>query len=167
MDSKRWQYLWDGTLLSNTPLREVIDASPKHYKKVYVVDLFPNIQPEIPKNMFEVWHRARDIMHTDKTEHNVRMSKLINRYLTLIRDMHGIINKTNIDENAKAKLDKIEKEYHKLACDRGTIIKEIIRIKRHEHSHFLFEDADFSLETIRELIERGERDTKDALSSIL
>jgi NTE family protein len=161
---KSGKYLWDGTLLSNTPLREVIDASPKHYKKVYVVDLFPSNQPEIPKNMFEVWHRARDIMHTDKTEHNVRMSKIINRYLTLIRDMYEIINTAKIDENAKTKLAKIEQEYHKLACERGTIIKEIIRIKRHEHSHFLFEDADFSISTIKELIERGERDTKNTLA---
>lgn len=161
---KSGKYLWDGTLLSNTPLREVIDASPKHYKKVYVVDLFPNNQPEIPKNMFEVWHRARDIMHSDKTEHNVRMSKIINRYLTLIRDMHEIISTTKTDENTKAKVAKIEQEYHKLACDRGTIIKEIIRIKRHEHSHFLFEDTDFSIATIRELIDRGERDAKTALS---
>lgn len=164
---KSGKYLWDGTLLSNTPLREVIDASPKNYKKVYVVDLFPNNQPELPKNMFEVWHRARDIVHADKTEHNVRMSKLINRYLTLIREMHEIINASKIDENLKAKLDRIEKEYHKLACERGTVIKEIVRIKRHEHSHFLFEDADFSLVTIKELIERGERDAKAALSDLV
>ncbi|VVC05502.1 Patatin-like phospholipase [uncultured archaeon] len=157
------KYLWDGTLLSNTPLREVIDASPKHYKKVYVVDLFPNNQPQIPKNLFEVWHRARDIMQTDKTEHNVRMSKVINRYLGLIRDMHEIINTAKIDENVKIKLAKIEQEYHKIACDHGTIIKEIVRIKRHEHTHFLFEDADFSIATIKELIERGERDAEDAL----
>ena len=161
---KSGKYLWDGTLLSNTPLREIIDASPKHYKKVYVVDLFPHNQPEIPKNMFEVWHRARDIMHTDKTEHNVRMSKIINRYLTLIRDMYEIINTAKIDENSKTKLAKIEQEYHKLACERGAIIKEIVRIKRLEHSHFLFEDADFSIATIKELIERGERDTKNALA---
>ena len=114
--------------------------------------------------MFEVWHRARDIMHTDKTEHIVRMSKIINRYLTLIRDLHEVINTAKIDENVKAKLAKIEQEYHKLACERGTIIKEIVRIKRYEHSHFLFEDADFSIVTIKELIERGERDTKNALA---
>ena len=161
---KSGKYLWDGTLLSNTPLREIIDASPKHYKKVYVVDLFPHNQPEIPKNVFEVWHRARDIMQTDKTDHNVRMSKIINRYLTLIRDMYEIINTAKIDENSKTKLAKIEQEYHKLACERGAIIKEIVRIKRLEHSHFLFEDADFSIATIKELIERGERDTKNALA---
>jgi len=161
---KSGKYLWDGTLLSNTPLREVIDASPKHYKKVYVVDLFPKNQSEIPRNILEVWHRARDIMYTDKTEHNVRMSKVINRYLMLIREMHDIINTANIDENAKAKLAKIEQEYHKLACERGAIINQIIRVQRHEHSHFLFEDADFSIATIRELIDMGEKDAKTALS---
>lgn len=157
------RYLWDGTLLSNTPLREVIDASPKHSKRVYVVDLFPNSQNEIPKNLFEVWHRARDIMHADKTDHNVRMSKVISRYLKLIKDMHEIIDTSKIDESFKAKLAKIEQEYHKVACDHGAIIKEIIRIKRLEHNHFLFEDADFSIATIKGLIEKGEKDAKDAL----
>ncbi len=115
--------------------------------------------------MFEIWHRARDIMYADKTEHNVRMSKTINRYLELIRDMHEIINTSKVDDNAKAKLGKIEREYYKLACERGTIIKEIIKIKRREHSHFLFEDADFSIDTIRESIDKGENDTKIALST--
>jgi NTE family protein len=62
------RYLWDGTLLSNTPLREVIDASPICDKKVIIVNLFPRNQEELPCNMSESWHRARDIMHTDKTD---------------------------------------------------------------------------------------------------
>ena len=160
---KSGKYLWDGTLLSNTPLREVINASPKYDKKVYVVDLFPKDHPEIPNNMFEVWHRARDIMHTDKTEHNVHMSKIVTRYLKLIRQMHDILSSTTLDEAAKTKLAAIEKEYEKLASERGGIIDKIIRIQRDEHFHFLFEDADFSIATIRSLIDRGERDAKDAL----
>jgi NTE family protein len=68
---------WDGSLLSNTPLREVIDASPKNHKRVYIVNLFPKIQKELPTNMFDIWHRARDIIHTDKTDHNIHMSKII------------------------------------------------------------------------------------------
>lgn len=31
---KDGKYLWDGSLLSNTPLREVIDESPKNNKLV-------------------------------------------------------------------------------------------------------------------------------------
>ncbi|MDE1762863.1 MAG: patatin-like phospholipase family protein [Thaumarchaeota archaeon] len=161
---KNGKYLWDGTLLSNTPLREVINASPKHDKKVYTVDLFPKDQHEIPNNILEVWHRARDIMFTDKSEHNVRMSKTITRYLKLIREMHEILTSSSLDEKARSRLGHLEKEYNMLASDRGGIINQIVRVQRHEHTHYLFEDADFSLATIRELIDRGEMDAKEALA---
>ena len=159
------RYLWDGSLLSNTPLAEVINASPICDKKVYVVDLFPQVQENIPKNMMESWHRARDIMDSDKTEHSVRMSKVISRYLSLIKNMHDFIVSSKIDERAKKEFEKIESEYNKLACQRGAIIKEIIRIKRQEgDSHFLFENADFSLASIKQLISDGEKDAEKILS---
>lgn len=157
------QNLWDGTLLSNTPLREVIDVSPKHDKKVYLVNLFPKRHQDLPKNMLESWHRARDIMHTDKTEHNVRMSKIITRYLKIIKEMHSILQESNLDEKQKRRFDQMESEYHKLARDRGAIIKEIIRIERQEDKHFLFEDANFSLTTIKKLIEDGQNDAQAVL----
>jgi NTE family protein len=45
-------YLWDGALLSNTPLREVIDASPIADKIVYLVNIFPQNQDELPQDYF-------------------------------------------------------------------------------------------------------------------
>jgi len=161
---KDGRYLWDGSLLSNTPLREVIKASPKNNKKVYMVNLFPRIQNELPKNMFESFHRARDIMGTDKAEHNVRMSKFVSRHLALLKEMHDIIDKSNLDEKLKKRYEKIESEYHKLACERGAIIEDIVCIERNEESHFLFEDADFSLVTIKQLIRQGEEDAERVLN---
>lgn len=158
------RYLWDGTLLNNTPLREVIDASPKHNKKVYLVDLFPHEQHDLPRNMIEVWHRARDITHVDKTLHTLRMSKLINRQLGLIRNMHEILDKSSLDNDLKTKLSDIEKEYREVAQERGAIINKIVRIQRKEDSHFLFEDADFSIATIKNLMENGEKDALLTLS---
>lgn len=46
---KDGRFLWDGALLSNTPLREVIDSSPRRDKQAYIVNLFPHIQDELPK----------------------------------------------------------------------------------------------------------------------
>jgi NTE family protein len=158
------RYLWDGTLLSNTPLREVIDASPICDKKVIIVNLFPRNQEELPGNMSESWHRARDIMHTDKTEQSVRYSKIISRYLLVIKKMHDVLESTPLDEKNKKKFDELEPEYHKLACERGAIIKEIVRVERKEESHFLFEDADFSIDTVKKLIMNGERDAREVLS---
>ena len=161
---KDGRFLWDGALLSNTPLREVIDSSPKRDKKVYIVNLFPHIQEELPKNLVEIWHRARDIMHTDKTDNNVKMSKVISRYLLLMREMHDIISNANLDEELHKRFTKIEHEYHKLADARGAIIDEITRIERSEDVPFLFEDADFSLATVKKLIKQGEDDTHRALA---
>jgi len=160
---KDGRYLWDGSLQSNTPLREVIDASPRNDKNVYIVNLFPRKHHDLPTNMFETWHRARDIIHTDKTLHNVRMSGVISRYIQLLEDMHDIIA-TSSDENAKSKFrGSTESEYRKLVQQRGTIIRNIVRIERSEDLHFLFEDADFSLGTISHLIEQGEQDAENAL----
>lgn len=160
---KDGKFLWDGSLMSNTPLREVINASPKSDKNVYIVSLFPRNHDELPQNMSESWHRARDIMHTDKTEHNVRMSKVISRYLRMMKEMHDIISNSDLDENLKKRFEKIEPEYHKLACDRGAIIQKIIRIERQEESHYIFEDVDFSLATIKHLIKQGSQDAKNVL----
>ena len=156
-------YLWDGSLLSNTPLRGVIDASPKNHKRVYIINLFPKIQNELPTNMFDIWHRARDIIHTDKTDHNIHMSKIVSRYLTVMRQMHDLLNNIHMDENMKDAFFQIEKEYHKLATDRGAIIEEITKIERKEDVRYIFEDADFSLTTIQKLIKQGENDAEKIL----
>ncbi|MGA9152861.1 MAG: DUF3734 domain-containing protein, partial [Candidatus Nitrosopolaris sp.] len=85
--------------------------------------------------------RARDIMFSDKTQRQIRMSKVITRYLKYIEELHQIIDK-NIDP---AKIDKKQVE-----------IKNIIHITRDEPFPHYYEDADFSLETIRRRIQLGE-----------
>ena len=161
---KDGKYLWDGALLSNTPLREVINSSPKRDKKVYIVNLFPRVQEELPENMLDAWHRARDIMHTDKTDHSVRMSEVISRYLLLLREMHDIISNAQLNDELHKRFTKMEREYHKLADERGAVIDEITKIERAEDLHFLFEDADFSIATIKKLIKQGEEDAEKALT---
>jgi NTE family protein len=166
------KYLWDGALLSNTPLREVIDASPALDKILYLVNIFPHSQKELPQDMFEAWHRARDIIYTDKTDNNIRLSRIISRHLSLLKEMHELLMISDVnlkekgdDARLKDRFDKMELEYSKLARRRGAIIKEIVRIERPEKKHFLFEDADFSVATIKKLIRQGEEDTEKALAT--
>jgi NTE family protein len=161
---KDGKFLWDGALLSNTPLREVIDASPKRDKNVYIVNLFPRKQDDLPQNMADSWHRAKDIMHTDRTDHNIRMSKVISKYLSLLREMHDILDKIELKQDDRERFFRVEQEYHKLAEERGAIIQEITRIERKEDLHFIFEDADFSLRTIKKLISQGEEDAENELA---
>jgi NTE family protein len=64
-----------------------------------------------------------------------------------------------VNQNSKAfGYSRLELEYSKLAHRRGAIIKKITHIERPEKTHFLFEDADFSVATIKKLIRQGEVD---------
>jgi len=104
-------------------------------------------------------------MHTDKTDNSIRMSKVISKYLTLLREMHDIISNVQLDDKMKEPFREIEKEYHKLADKRGAIIKRITRIERTEDVHFLFEDADFSIDTIKKLIRQGKKDAENTVAT--
>jgi len=83
-------YAWDGSLLSNTPLREVIDASPVTDKQIFLVENYPKTIDRLPQNLPEFFHRARDTMFSDKTLHNVKMSKVITQYLSYIEELYNI-----------------------------------------------------------------------------
>jgi len=160
---KDGKYLWDGSLMSNTPFREAINASPIKDKIVYLVSLFPKMHDELPKNMEESWHRARDIMNSDKTEHNIVMSHVISRYLNLLKNMHSILSNAKLDPKLKTEFQDLEGEYCNLATRRGGVIQDITKIERNEESHFLLEDADFSKKTISKLINEGYKDAHKIL----
>jgi NTE family protein len=124
------RYLWDGSLLTNTPMLEAINASPEYNKRFYIVDVFPREQKELPINMVEVWHRARDIIFMDKTNTNIEMLKIRERHLSLLKKIHDIINAddTKMDEKSKAKFKEIESEYNELVHGYGAVIEEVTRI---------------------------------------
>lgn len=98
---------WDGSVLSNTPLREVIDASPKNDKRVFLVENYSKNSLKLPENLAEVHHRVRDIMFSDKTLHNVKMSKVITYYLKFIDDLYDIVDKHLDTKKYKARKTRL------------------------------------------------------------
>jgi NTE family protein len=157
-------YAWDGGLLSNTPLREVIDASPVNDKRICIVENYPKKVNALPKNLPEVYHRARDIIFSDKTEHNVAMARVISRYLVYIEELYKVlehnIDRINIDQKH---LNQIRRKYKKYKQERGAEIKDIIYVTRDEPFPHMYENADFSPETIKGSIKEGETKTNEIL----
>jgi NTE family protein len=156
-------YAWDGGLLNNTPLREVIDASPVNDKRIFLVENYPKRVNALPKNLPEVYHRARDIMFSDKTVYNVRMSKVITLYLRYIEELYQLIETLDLTEVDPKQLKRIRKKYKKYKQERGAEIKDIFYITRDEPFPHMYENADFSPETIRNSIKEGEKKTIQAL----
>jgi NTE family protein len=159
--------VWDGSLLSNTPLREVIDASPVTDKRIFIVENYPKKIERLPQNLPEVLHRARDIMFSDKTAHNIKMSKVITRHLQFIQELYKIIeNNVDPSEIDRQKLDNIHRKYQHMMKERGAEIKKIVYITREEIFPYLYENTDFTPAGIKNLIMEGESKTKQALQKI-
>ena len=157
-------YAWDGSLLSNTPLREVIEASPVNDKRIFLVENYPRRIDVLPGNLPEVYHRARDIIFCDKTEHNVTMAKVITRYLEYIEELYQIVEKhTDHTKFDKEQLKRIRQKYKRYKKERGAEIKNVFHIAREEPYPHIYENADFSPETIKNSIEEGQMKTNQAI----
>jgi NTE family protein len=165
VEIKKGVYSWDGSLLSNTPLREVIDASPVNDKRIFLVENYPKKINLLPKSLPEVYHRARDIIFSDKSEHNITMSKVITMYLKYIDELYQLIedhiDATKVDQD---KLKKIRYKYKKIKHERGAEIKDIVYITRDEPFPHIYENADFSPQTIKDSIREGEMKTAGILN---
>ena len=161
-------FAWDGSLLSNTPLRECIDVSPVKDKRIFLVENYPKNIERLPDHLLEAEHRARDIMFSDKTLHSVQMSKAITYYLRFIDEIYHMLENHFNSENKeeKDKLEKIRIKYKKISEEHGAEIKGVYYITRTEPFPYLYENADFSVETIKSSIKDGELKTKEILKDI-
>lgn len=158
-------YTWDGSLLSNTPIREVMMASPSNDKNIFIIENYPKKIEKLPSNMNEVQSRAKDIMFTDKDQSLAKMAKLITRHINLIETLYDIF-----EEYDQSKIDKdiikyIEKEHKLLVEKYGAKILNIKRISReNSKTPYSLQNADFSVNTIKELIIQGENKAQASLN---
>jgi NTE family protein len=158
-------YGWDGSLLSNTPVREVISVSPRNDKNIFIVENYPRKIHTLPSNMAEVESRAKDIIFCDKNMDNIKMSKLITRHIQLIESLYEIFEKFDQSKLDPLVVKKIKTEYNTLIDNYGAEIRSVTRVIRSEiESPSVLQNADFSPKTIKELISQGERKTVEKLA---
>jgi hypothetical protein len=114
--------------------------------------------------MNEVQSRAKDIMFTDKDQSLAKISKLITRHINLIETLYDIF-----EEYDQSKIDKdiikyIKKEHKLLVEKYGAKILNIKRISReNSKTPYSLQNADFSVNTIKELIIQGENKAQASL----
>jgi NTE family protein len=158
-------YAWDGSLLSNTPIREVMMASPSNDKNIFVIENYPKKIDKLPSNMSEVQSRAKDIMFTDKDESLGKISKLITRHITLIETLYDIFEEHDHSKIDKDIIEYIEKEHKLLVEKYGAKILKIKRISRENiETPYALQNADFSVKTVKELILQGENKALQSLN---
>jgi NTE family protein len=64
------EHYWDGGLVSNTPLRHILETLPRHSTLAFQVDLF-SARGDVPKNLDGVSEREKDIRYSSRTRMGV------------------------------------------------------------------------------------------------
>ena len=175
-DKNRIRYFWDGGLLSNTPFRELLQA----HKDYWIVNLHPSKIDSIipPIDHDGVKDRQNDITFCDRNSHHDEdMVRLVSNYQDFVIKMRDLtkkaISKTN-DPHLEKEFEGIlemsttyqdgnddNHKYKDLLNGRFKLAK-VLRVERKNDADEIFgKVADFTQETIKRLIEKGEHDASN------
>lgn len=91
------KHYWDGGIVSNTPLDQVIGLLGCAGKKVYIVNLYPNRKP-LPRNILEVMARRDEIFYAEKIQRDIHLRQLLDRYRQLVEEIMGWVEPPLVDQ---------------------------------------------------------------------
>jgi NTE family protein len=164
---------WDGGLLSNTPLRELIQAHEDYWREenetpdmeVYIVNIWPN-EKGIPQDHDAVVNRRNDFTYQDKTPHEEKIAYLLRDYIDLATRLKEKLEQSQI--NADDILDDPASSKHRNGSPRkyGELIEKKVRIRevtriqrKRDPDEVSYKWCDYSEGTIFRLIQNGFKDT--------
>jgi NTE family protein len=149
------EYYWDGGLMSNTPLYEIAQASPRRDTLAFQVDLWSARGP-VPDSIVDVMGRVKDIQYSSRTRMVTDTMQRAQRYRNVLRHVLEQVTEELRKNDAWCKLAQ------DLACSkRYNVIHLIYRHKEYE-GHY--KDYQFGLSTMREHWESGLQDIRGTLA---
>jgi len=80
------QHYWDGGLVSNTPLSEVLADPRRRDMLVFQVDLWP-ARGEPPRNLLDVAEREKEIRYSSRTRRITDVQRVDRHYRRLLREL--------------------------------------------------------------------------------
>jgi NADPH-dependent 2,4-dienoyl-CoA reductase/sulfur reductase-like enzyme/predicted acylesterase/phospholipase RssA len=148
-------HYWDGGIVSNSPLEQVVDRCGAAGKRVFIVDLFPS-RKRLPTNLMEVMVRRDEIVYSERVRNDVRTRDLVREFRKLVEEILGDVT---FDKLVQI---KNKPRYIQLMGDVSSMtITRIIReaIENEE----LSKDYDFSHDSIRQHKQQGYDTARKAL----
>lgn len=175
LDDSVYRRLWDGGILSNTPLREVIQVHqdldkkdvPPSPLKVYIVDVWPSVKNyPVSSDHDGVINRKNDLVYQDKTYYEEKVTHLISDYKSLVDELQRLASENNLSIDdildkytpKSRERDGSNRTYRKLI---GTVFDiDIVRVERTpDRDEISFKWCDYSTQSIHSLITQGVKDT--------
>lgn len=148
------EYFWDGGLMSNTPLSEVVQSTPRRDTLAFQVDLWSARGP-VPDNITDVQGRIKDIQYSSRTRLVTDMLQHSQRFRHVLREV----------------LTRVAPEYRDdpwcqlaaelVASHRYNVFQLIYRDKEFDGN---YKDYQFGLSTMRYHWESGLQDIRNSLA---
>jgi NTE family protein len=184
---KRKRYFWDGGLMSNTPLSQLVVMHRNYWYQIKgvkdkvptlgicIVNVHPTRQVKIPIDHDGVVNRNNDITFSDRSHRDEEILLLISDYIDLVRDMIKIGKQNGIKDEVFNELMNRQTLYHgqvmkprkyKEIVEGSFDIAEVIRIERKNDENTISDKTfDFSYGTIEKLLQSGYEDTMDSINN--
>ena len=80
------RHYWDGAIISNSPLEQVMERCGVAGKRVFIVDLFANARA-LPANMMEVLARRDEIGFAERINKDIQTRELVQDFRNLIQEI--------------------------------------------------------------------------------
>jgi NTE family protein len=180
---KEVRYFWDGGLMTNTPLKQLVLMHRTYWYRVRglkdsvprlgicVINLHPKRQAEIPTDRDGVINRNSDITFSDRTDTEENTLLLTSDFVDLVRALIKVAREHGVKEDTINNLlghkTKFQGTLAKHRSYRNMLegrfqIDEIIRVDRKNDEYTISNKTfDFSSKTVKLLIERGYNDAHD------
>lgn len=149
------EYYWDGGMVSNTPLANILNTRPRTDTLVFQVDLW-SARGRLPVNMGEVTDRMKDVQYSSRT-------RLITEHLRWTQHLRHMLR--NVLQNVPPEVRQNDL-YCKLA-------EQLSSSKRYNVLHLIYRDQpydqhykdyQFGLPTMRQRWTAGLQDIRETLS---
>ena len=184
---KETRYFWDGGILANTPLLQVVKAHRQYWyfgKKVkdavpkldiFQINLHPARVDSVPSDHDGAVNRNSDISFGDRSKSDETTLLAFQMYSQLVKELiqlakaHGATQKV-IDDlldrpiSFQERLEEVRGTTYRDGVEGAFNLGEIIRVQR-KHDDYSISNKifDFSSNTIKRLLADGYNDTVDAI----
>jgi len=187
-NNKITRYFWDGGLLSNTPLRELMHEHREYWLKIqnsefvpnldlYIVDVHPSRNENISLDRDGVINRNIDIGYHNRNLYDIKVANIVSDYINLANKLIEFAKQNGISEKdinkevlnkptSQSKSRSGDKRKYQDLLEGRFSIEKVIHLERKNDAYAISNKAfDFSSQTINQLIEDGKSQTTVYLNS--
>ena len=144
------KHYWDGGIISNSPLEQVLERCGSAGKRVFIIDLFPGRRHQMPSSLLEVMSRRDEILFSERLRNDVRTRHLMREFRKLVSALMAELPPETVQRV------RHQPRYIQMMAEEAPMT--ITRIERQVRAGDpLLQEYDFSRPTITELTASGYR----------